>query len=1226
MNTHQLNAYLAKLEARMRFAVWWQGLAIAAAAALGATVALVLIANAFAFSAASLTWSRAALFLSLALAISFALVVPLLKINRRRAAGRAEQAFPQFEQRLLTFAERSKTGDPFVELLAEDAGRVAAQSAPRQIITPATIFTMAGSFVAAAGILLWLVLAGPGYMGHGASLLWAGMPKPGSAIRYYDIQVEPGNRTVRRKSDVGVRARLVGFMAPQVRLFAKFNGTTKWEAATMRPVGEAYEFTFAGIPDSVEYYVGASGVQSETFKLIAADLPNIGRIRVVYHFPASLGLQDVVEDPGGDLRAVEETVAEVSAAPDKKIVNGVIVLDDGVRIPLREEGGRVIAKVAIKKDGMYHFAQLEPVGEGAKDGGAEIRLSEDFFIEARRDGEPVVKITRPGRDTKVNPIEEVPVMVEADDDFGLRELDLHYSVNGGPEKTVQLLKGQTVKHAEGQTMIALEEFKLQPGDVVGLYATARDAKKQSRTDMFFIEAQPFEREYSQSQESGGGGGGGGDDDQQQISQRQKEIISATSNALRGGTAASGENAKFVAEMQTKLKAQTEKLIERMKARQLSGTNQEFQTFVKEMEAASKAMGPAADKLKAQAWKDALSPEQVALQHLLRAEALRRQIQVAFGNKGGGGGGQGRDLDNLFDLELDTEKNQYETGQQQSSQEQKQKEIDEALQKLEQLARRQQELADQQKKDPKASFDQRWQQEMLRREAEELRKQMEKLQRGSQSQQPQQGQQSGQQSQGGQQSQSGQQSQQQQQQQKGQQSLTQSEQKLRDAFDRISKATEDMRRAQQQNSQQGDQGGQQGKEMAGQDANARRAAERLNEARDLLSGMRRQESSSQLESLADRSARLAQQQKDFANRLKQEYGDKMPDPRQRNAQPSGDPQKAQQFAAENDKLRDELDKIEKDMQKAVREMAGTQPTASSQVREALGDMQGSEIKQRMKLGSQWIRQGLGAYMAPQEQPITDGMERMRDKLQAARAAMDKNGDKNGKGGAGKEGLEQALARVEALRNQLQRVRQQGQQGQQGPQSGQQQGQGQQPGQQQGQGQQKGGQQPGQQQGQGQQPGGQQPGQQQGQGGQQAGGQQQGNPQSRMMPPGGSGNGGNLNGGGDVWNGNRRIDLDATSRELAQIRQGLMDKNPELAKEIGDIMRDIQKATMGATQGPELGARLDRQVLPNIEQLELVLRRKLEEQNGGQVRSGASDRVPPGYGDAVAEYFRKLSKGK
>src|SRR6202035_1842170 len=106
-----------------------------------------------------------------------------------------------------------------------------------------------------------------------------------------------------------------------------------------------------------------------------------------------------------------------------------------------------------------------------------------------------------------------------------------------------------------------------------------------------------------------------------------------------------------------------------------------------------------EKLKTLAWKEALTPEQKALQFLLRAEATFRQIQVAFGNRGGGGGGggAGRDLENLFDLELDTEKNQYETGQQSASADQRKKEIDEALQKLEQLAKRQQELAAQQKK-------------------------------------------------------------------------------------------------------------------------------------------------------------------------------------------------------------------------------------------------------------------------------------------------------------------------------------------------------------------------------------------------------------------------------------------------------------------------------------------------------------------------------------------------
>src|SRR6202021_781283 len=129
------------------------------------------------------------------------------------------------------------------------------------------------------------------------------------------------------------------------------------------------------------------------------------------------------------------------------------------------------------------------------------------------------------------------------------------------------------------------------------------------------------------------------------------------------------------------------------------------------------------------WKDSIPREQKALQALLRAEATFRQIQVAFGQRGGGGGGggtdsAGRDLASLFDLELDTEKNQYETAQSASPAEQHEKNVEDALAKLDALAKRQEELANQQH-NPQQSFQERWQQEMLRREAEHLRGQVEK---------------------------------------------------------------------------------------------------------------------------------------------------------------------------------------------------------------------------------------------------------------------------------------------------------------------------------------------------------------------------------------------------------------------------------------------------------------------------------------------------------------------
>src|SRR5262249_11450995 len=182
--------------------------------------------------------------------------------------------------------------------------------------------------------------------------------------------------------------------------------------------------------------------------------------------------------------------------------------------------------------------------------------------------------------------------------------------------------------------------------------------------------------------------------QNEISQRQKEIITATWNQAKGQGArgTDAENAAFLASVQSKLRDQAKSLADRMKARQLEGAGESFKSFVDDMEKAVEAMGPATDKLKTAKWQDALAPEQKALQYILRAEATFRDIQVAFGGQrgggGGGGGGATRDMQGLFDLEIDTEKNQYENARssQQQGQDSQQKQIDEALEKLRQLAK------------------------------------------------------------------------------------------------------------------------------------------------------------------------------------------------------------------------------------------------------------------------------------------------------------------------------------------------------------------------------------------------------------------------------------------------------------------------------------------------------------------------------------------------------------
>src|SRR5580692_5887433 len=105
--------------------------------------------------------------------------------------------------------------------------------------------------------------------------------------------------------------------------------------------------------------------------------------------------------------------------------------------------------VPINKDGEYHVA--------AEEGGEDVRLGEDYLIEAQKYEPPEVKITRPGRDFKATPIEEVAIAVEAKNGFAMKSVDLHYSVNGGPEKVIPLLQGMNAKTATGNATLAMED-------------------------------------------------------------------------------------------------------------------------------------------------------------------------------------------------------------------------------------------------------------------------------------------------------------------------------------------------------------------------------------------------------------------------------------------------------------------------------------------------------------------------------------------------------------------------------------------------------------------------------------------------------------------------------------------------------------------------------------------------------------------------------------------------
>src|SRR5439155_18555057 len=122
-------------------------------------------------------------------AISFGLAIPLARVNRRRPALEAERKFTGFQLRLVTFLEKD-SNEPFLELLASDTLDIAHDAEPAALAPNRMLLIASGIGVGSLAVLAWLIVAGPGFLGYGTHLLWAGEHR--GAAPFYDLQVTPG--------------------------------------------------------------------------------------------------------------------------------------------------------------------------------------------------------------------------------------------------------------------------------------------------------------------------------------------------------------------------------------------------------------------------------------------------------------------------------------------------------------------------------------------------------------------------------------------------------------------------------------------------------------------------------------------------------------------------------------------------------------------------------------------------------------------------------------------------------------------------------------------------------------------------------------------------------------------------------------------------------------------------------------------------------------------------
>jgi len=987
-SSHELERYLNLFRLRLKQLVMARALAVLATSALLITVIAVSLAIRRGFPGELVIASRVLLFAALGAIIYRWLVIPARRLDAD-GSETIELRAPAFAGRVRTWAGIRSNDNPLAELLAEDSLKIAGDNSPEQRVPQKEFSLSLGVAGLAAAALLALGIAGPGNYAYGVRHLWFGWALPG-LLPPQSIEVLPGDGGIRLGGNIEVTATMRGFAPSRAFVHARF-GDGEWQQVEMAEADQDFGFTFFSVREPLEYYVSAANIRSETFSVDVVDLPVIENLTVTYRYPVWTGRGEQTVDPGGDVRAIEDTGIVIRVRADRDMTPGDLIVD-GRQIPLAVDGREASAEFEVQQDGQYFVA--------ASVGGEQIRLTDDYFITKLDDELPKIEFARPGRDWKASSIEEVTTRVIASDDFRVEDLELRYSINGGAWQTIELPSGED--NAEAEHVFFLESLAddapLVPGDLVSYYAVAGDRQNSARTDIFFIDVQPFDRRYTQSQQSGGAMGQPGQR-QDEISARQKEIIVSTWNLIReqqegrrDDPAYVTDNAALLSRVQATLREQVETLAARTEARQLTASADEIARFVEHLQRASEAMVPAAERLASLDLEPAILPEQEALQHLLAAEAVFTDISVSLqaNNRGGGGGQAGRDLTEMFELEMDLEKNQYETGNR-ATPEAPQQQMEEAADELEELARRQERLARNLDRNRQPTPAQRWQQEMLRRDVEELRQRLERMQQQSAAQRGSEGEAGADGVADGQ---------------PGSRQADELRRRLESAVRAMNDADEAMRAGGRQD------------ELQRASEEARR---QLEGARDQADAARRQAMQASLDELADKAGEAFETQQSMENRLQEAIRGISVGQNDLDRLDSGmSILEEYELAADKRRLQTDVQELEQDARNTAQQIGDGQPGAADQIREALDKLRDAEVETRLAIAAAYIQQGEAVYVAGSESAVTEALRELRDDLQRARSALTNTGPDEPGETARDDGLADTLAETRALRRELQRL--------------------------------------------------------------------------------------------------------------------------------------------------------------------------------------------------------------
>jgi hypothetical protein len=537
------------------------------------------------------------------------------------------------------------------------------------------------------------------------------------------VLVEPGDTEIERGTGVTVVARFQG--PPPSHAAVRFrpdhphnDGTTADEQPapaistlnmsltvdagvfTARLPAVARDGSYVVVYGNDDSWLPGRHQTSSAYRINTFVRPRVTQVDASITPPAWTGREPSTIEDTLRIVAIEGATVTLRIYLNKPVTSSHLESDSNIRIPLTvlsAEKLQLEATITASDDSVLTVSLQDEQGRSA---------SEDTQITLKiiENEPPAIRITFPQPDNSVSALQEVTTEAEMEDDFGIIDYGITYSLSGGDPRTLPLAEDTETPATTASTAhtMDLESLGAEPNDLLmwnfyaDTYVTGGRIHR-SLSDLMLADVRRFEEMFHESRQPGGQGqpqqSGGPADDLLQIQRQIAVAIWNIQRSLTGSTRTVGNTT--AKDVNTVRKSQEVALVQLDEVKRSATADPEVSDAI---EAAGNQMIEVVDALTEFSLTtpeptitDASSSAQAAFRQLLRLRSAEHDIQRSQSKGGQGSGQQNRPMqEQLNQLELDNDRNRYETEQQaqQDSRTDEQRDQLQVLSRLRELARRQ----------------------------------------------------------------------------------------------------------------------------------------------------------------------------------------------------------------------------------------------------------------------------------------------------------------------------------------------------------------------------------------------------------------------------------------------------------------------------------------------------------------------------------------------------------